>query len=401
MCRSSIFCFNFFQTPSIINGIFKHRHEFGSGIPIVNVYDLYQGMAVDLSKVERVEVSEQDFQRYQIISGDLLFCRSSLKKEGIGWCCYVPENSEAAVFDCHIMRIRPNIEEVIPEFIAYYWSHPDVRAKIIENSRTSTMTTMNQQDLSNVDVLLPSLPEQKRIVAILNEQMSAVEKARAAAEVQLQAAKTLPAAYLREIFDSPEAQKWERKLLGEVANLERGKFTPRPRNDPRYYDGTYPWIQTGEIERCGKYIKTYGKTLNEHGLAVSKLFPKGTLVMTIAANIGAVGILTFDSCMPDSLVGITPLPEIGDTEFFYYFLLHVREYIQSTAPQSAQANLKLSLLNPIQIPLPSLSIQKELALKLSAKIEQAENLQRSLQDQLNTIKQLPAALLRQAFNGEL
>ena len=64
----------------IINGIFKHRHEFGSGIPIVNVYDLYQGMAVDLSKVERVEVSDQDFQRYQIISGDLLFCRSSLKK---------------------------------------------------------------------------------------------------------------------------------------------------------------------------------------------------------------------------------------------------------------------------------------------------------------------------------
>src|SRR5262249_34573032 len=160
-------------------------------------------------------------------------------------------------------------------------------------------------------------------------QMTAVEQARAAAEAQLEAAKALPAAYLRAVFESPEAQKWPRKRLGEVAILERGKFTPRPRNDPRYFGGIYPWIQIGEVEAANKYILEYNSTLNDLGLAVSKMFPKGTLVISIAASIGAVGILGFDSCMPDSLVGITPKPELSDSDFLYYLLLWFRDYLKS------------------------------------------------------------------------
>jgi type I restriction enzyme S subunit len=151
--------------------------------------------------------------------------------------------------------------------------------------------------------------------------MAAVEWARAAAEAQLEAAKALPAAYLRDAFDSPEARQWRRRRLAEVAQLQRGRFSPRPRNDPRYYGGPYPWIQIGEVEAANKYITFHRNTLNDRGLAVSKMFPRGTLVISIAATIGAVGILTFDACMPDSLVGFTPRQGISDTEFLYYVLL--------------------------------------------------------------------------------
>jgi type I restriction enzyme, S subunit len=260
---------------------------------------------------------------------------------------------------------------------------------------------ISPKQVESIEIPLPSPAEQKRIVGILSDRLSTIEQARAATAAQLAAAKALPAAYLRQIFDSPEAQKWKRKKLGDIAVLERGKFSPRPRNDPKYYGGKYPWIQTGIVERSGKYITTYSNTLNEAGLQVSRLFPKGSLVITIAANIGAVGILNFDSCMPDSLVGVIPKPETADTDFLYHALLYIRSHLQSIAPQAAQANLKLSLLSPTEIPCPSLEKQRQLASTLSTKIEQSEILQKSLQSQLDTINQLPAALLRRAFNGEL
>ena len=156
-------------------------------------------------------------------------------------------------------------------------------------------------------------------------------------------------------------KNWQWTTLGEIASLERGKFSPRPRNDPRYFNGKYPWIQTGEVESANKYIRTYQDTLNEFGLSVSRLFPKGTLVITIAATIGAVGILDFDTCMPDSLVGITPKKGVGDTEFLYYLLLFLRQRIRASATQSAQANINLELLRPIKIPLPPIAEQKRIA----------------------------------------
>jgi type I restriction enzyme S subunit len=248
---------------------------------------------------------------------------------------------------------------------------------------------------------LPPLEEQKRIAAILNEQLGAVERARAAAGSQLQAAKAIPADYLRAVFSSPEAQHWPRRPLGDVATLERGKFSPRPRNDPRYYGGPYPWIQTGEVETAQKYITCFRNTLNELGLGVSKMFPKGTLVITIAATIGAVGILEFDCCMPDSLVGITPRAGMSDTEFLYYVLLFVRGHLKSLAPAMAQPNLKLELLNPLIVPMPPLPDQQRIAAILNEQVASAEQARKAIEEELDAINKLPAALLRRAFNGEL
>jgi type I restriction enzyme S subunit len=260
---------------------------------------------------------------------------------------------------------------------------------------------VQRDKLLSLEILLPSLPEQKRIATILTEQLADVERARAAAKAQLEAAKALPAAYLRVVFDSPEARKWPRKRLEEVAILERGKFTPRPRNDPRYFGGPYPWIQIGEVEAAKKYIRHHRGTLNDLGLSVSKMFPKGTLVISIAASIGAVGILGFDSCMPDSLVGVTPRTDMSDSEFLYYILLSIREHLESIAPQMAQANLKLAMLNPFEIFLPPLGEQKRIAAILNEQLAIVDRVRKTLEEELSSINALPSTLLHQAFNGEL
>jgi type I restriction enzyme S subunit len=102
-------------------------------------------------------------------------------------------------------------------------------------------------------------------------------------------------------------EHWEVRRARQVSRILRGKFTHRPRNDPSLYDGPYPFIQTGAVARAKKFITTHTQTLNEKGLAVSKMFPSGTLVMTIAANIGDVALLTFDAGFPDSVVGFVTL----------------------------------------------------------------------------------------------
>lgn len=99
---------------------------------------------------------------------------------------------------------------------------------------------------------------------------------------------------------------WEVKPIKYLSHILRGKFTHRPRNDPRFYDGLYPFIQTGNIASAGKYITDYQQTLNALGYAVSKEFPAGTFVLSIAAHIGDVAILGFPACFPDSIVGLVP-----------------------------------------------------------------------------------------------
>lgn len=182
------------------NGVFKRRDDFGTGVPIVNVSDLYRSLYLDVSLTERVHVTNDELKQYQIEAGDLFFCRSSLKREGIGWCCLAEQVDEPTVFECHVMRMRLIMKDALPEYVAYYWRHPSVRENVIGNSRTATMTTMNQQDLAGVKIPIPPLAEQRRIADLLREQMAAVEKARAAVEAELETINALPTTFLRKAF---------------------------------------------------------------------------------------------------------------------------------------------------------------------------------------------------------
>ena len=99
---------------------------------------------------------------------------------------------------------------------------------------------------------------------------------------------------------------WEEKCLDELGTISRGKSKPRPRNDPALYGGVYPFIQTADVKNANFYITEYSQTYNEKGLSQSKLWEKGTLCITIAANIADTGILGIDACFPDSIMGFVP-----------------------------------------------------------------------------------------------
>ena len=123
---------------------------------------------------------------------------------------------------------------------------------------------------------------------------------------------------LKETEIGPVPESWEVSTLGDVARLERGRFLHRPRNEPRFYGGTTPFVQTGDVVKSNGRIREFSQTLNEDGVAVSRVFPSGTILITIAANIGFTGILQFDSACPDSLIAITPTRSVS-VEFLSTF----------------------------------------------------------------------------------
>ncbi|WP_324278167.1 restriction endonuclease subunit S [Blastococcus brunescens] len=139
--------------------------------------------------------------------------------------------------------------------------------------------------------------------------------------------------------------------LGELGRLDRGVSRHRPRNDPALLGGRYPLIQTGEVASSGGFIREYSSTYSELGLAQSRLWPAGTLCITIAANIAKTGILTFDACFPDSIVGFTADKEM--TNYVRVWLTFLQATLEASAPQSAQKNINLAILRSLPVPVPS------------------------------------------------
>lgn len=151
----------------IRNGAFVRRDRFGSGVPFLNVADTYGDISIDLRSSERVEATRNELDLYAIEPNDLFYVRSSLKRGGVGQCCIVENVAERSIYDCHLMRVRVDIDRVVPKYLACYSVSSPGRQSLISRSKTTTMTTINQQGLSGFILPLPSYSIQKEIADIL------------------------------------------------------------------------------------------------------------------------------------------------------------------------------------------------------------------------------------------
>lgn len=159
---------------------------------------------------------------------------------------------------------------------------------------------------------------------------------------------------------------WPMVPLGEACDIQRGKFSHRPRNEPRFYGGQYPFIQTGDIVRASNGGRiTFTQTLNAEGLSVSKLFQPPIVVITIAANIGDTAVLDFPSCFPDSVVGLIPKPNTN-ARFLEITMRAKKQYLNDVAPQAAQKNINIEILKTVEIPLPPLAEQQRIVAEIEA-----------------------------------
>ena len=148
------------------------------------------------------------------------------------------------------------------------------------------------------------------------------------------------------------------KSLQQICNIKRGRFSHRPRNDPQFFNGPYPFIQTGDVVHAVASKVAYSQTLNEEGLAVSKLFQPPVVLVTIAANIGDTAVLDYPACFTDSVVGLLPVDGV-DARFLELMMRARKQHLNDIAPQMAQKNINIEILKPITVPMPSQAVQKK------------------------------------------
>jgi len=259
--------------------------------------------------------------------------------------------------------------------------------------------TLNKAKLKEIDILFPPLPEQHRIVKILDKIFEEIEKAKENTEKNLQNAKDLFDSYLRSIFTN---SKWVEKTLKDISiEFSRGKSKHRPRNDKKLYGGKYPFIQTGGIRNSDHFINKYSQTYNEVGLKQSKLWPKGTICITIAANIAETGLLNFSSCFPDSVIGLIVDPKKANEEFVEYLLFFFKTKIKSKGKGSAQANINMGTFEYEKFPIPNLLTQKSIIKKLDLLSEKTKRLEEIYKQKLVDLEELKKTILKQAFEGKL
>ena len=180
--------------------------------------------------------------------------------------------------------------------------------------------------------------------------------------------------------------------LPELGEFGRGVSKHRPRNAPELLGGSYPLIQTGEVASANLYVTSYSNTYSEMGFRQSKMWNKGTLCITIAANIAKTAILGFDACFPDSVVGFNA-NERANNIYIHYWFSFFQTILEAQAPESAQKNINLKILSELKVIVPSVDKQNEFA----AFVQQTDKLELVAQKSLEKLEILKKSLMQQYF----
>lgn len=240
-------------------------------------------------------------------------------------------------------------ERLLPEFL--FWALRSRYQAVREITGDNQRSGLNIPLLKNIEIPLPPLEVQREIVAEVEGYQRVIDGAR-----------TVLDNYRPHIPVDPD---WPVIPLQGLCSIQRGKFSHRPRNEPRFYGGEYPFIQTGDVVRAAGGKVTYTQTLNDDGLGVSKLFEPPVVLVTIAANIGDTAVLDYPACFPDSVVGLTPHEGVN-VAYLELMMRTQKEHLNRIAPQAAQKNINIEILKTVKLPLPNLEMQQAIVAEIKA-----------------------------------
>ncbi len=318
--------------------------------------------------------------------------------------------------------LTANKELVLPKYIFY-------RMQII-NFEHSTHKRYWIQQYSKLKVAIPSIDEQNRIVSRIEELFSELDKGVETLQVIKEQLAVYRQAVLKDAFEgkwkyeqrasisnsisfgevneneinklAPIPSEWKYVYLSDLGELGRGKSKHRPRNDKRLFEnGIYPFFQTGDVKSAPNLLVDCKKKYGEFGLAQSKLWPAGTLCITIAANIAETCFLGIEGCFPDSIVGFTPDERKVFKEYVRYFIEASKIRLWAYAPATAQKNINLNTLENLIVPYCNIDEQRFIVAEINARLSLCDHIEQTVDTALSQAEAMRQSILKKAFEGGL
>ena len=314
------------------------------------MFELWSIPAFDAESPELLSGREIGSQKKLVVPGDVLLSRI-IPHIRRGW--VVRKNANALRQIASTEWIVFSSDELIPGFLCQLLVSDFFHTSFMQTITGvgGSLSRANPAAVGEIKIPLPPLEVQQEIVAEIEGYQKVIDGARAVLDN-----------YRPHIPIHPD---WPTVPLADACDIQRGKFSHRPRNEPRFYGGKYPFIQTGDVVRANGGKITFTQTLNEEGLAVSKLFQPPVVVITIAANIGDTAVLDFASCFPDSVVGLIPKAKT-DARYLELVMRAKKQYLNDIAPQAAQKNINIEILKTVEISLPPLATQQAIVVEIKA-----------------------------------
>lgn len=410
---------------AILNGYpWKSTYFNGQlGEPVIRIRDVTSGST-------ETKYSGEVVDGYWIENGDLLIGMDGDFNVRV-W------DGGRALLNQRVCRIAPDKSFYLPELLAH--ALPGYLQLIHDETHSITVKHLSSKTLAEIPLPLPPLAEQRRIVAKIDSLTGKSRRARDHLDHIPRLVEKYKRAVLAAAFRGDLTREWRREeprqfavpsrdasrirqkyaeasefrppyavpaswrwlRLPQLGDLDRGKSRHRPRNDKRLFGGAYPFIQTGEVRQAYRFLTTYRETYSDFGLAQSRLWPAGTVCITIAANIAETAILGIDACFPDSVVGFLPDADKTDASYVEFFLRTARGELEAFAPATAQKNINLDALATVRVPTAPLAEQNEVVRRIEIAFTWIDRLASETTSARRLIDRLDQTVLAKAFRGEL
>ena len=369
-----------------ISGVYAFKSTIfkDNGIPIIRIGDISDNKINISETTVYINENIEKYKNFIISKGDILIALSGATTGKFSIYNY----DEPSLLNQRVAKLFPK-KDVLNKYLYHYMNK--LQDTIYNKALGCAQPNISPKEIGELEIYLPNINEQKAIVEVLDKAQELIDKRKK----QIEALDELVKSKFIEMFGDPfnDEKGFGTNKLGE---LSRGKSKHRPRNAPELLGGPYPLVQTGDIANAGIYLKEYTQTYSELGLKQSKMWDKGTLCITIAANIAKTSILTFDACFPDSVVAFIPNDKTNNM-FIQFWMFFLQKILEDSAPESAQKNINLKILSEQNVIVPPIELQNQFA----DFVKQVDKLKFEMEKSLKELEDNFNSLMEKAFNEEL
>ena len=389
----------------VVRGISYKSSELSDGdrgLPMVNLRNVGKGGGFRADGLKRYTGRYKPSQVLE--AGDLVLANTDLSKakDVLGSTFLLPASIAGAVLSLDLSKLVPDESVIDKRFLNYFLHSPTARSFMKEHGQGITVTHLRMSALPNLEVPVPPLDEQKRIVEALDGHLSRLDKTLADLEERASQIEKLTESFRYSVVTgsySDAAIPFSVTTLGKVAKWSSGG-TPQSGN-PKYYGGEIPWCVIGDLTESK--VSSTAKSITEAGLASSsaKIVPSGTVLLAMyGASIGRTGIAAVQMATNQAVACANPFEGI-DAEYLLLFLQSQKRMFVNAGKGGAQPNISQTIIKDWAITLPPLNEQKRLISEVVQHQESTQRLKLQNLSMKNELLLLRKSVLNAAFTGHL